>query len=167
VDFLRLLRELRFVVLAGCVGCGLGLAGELDPEASLDASSTVPVRDGGPGATLPDTSGADTTAPNGGGGDDAQSADEPAPGDDAGSGDDTDDAATSGPDGAVPLPPLDAGVSGDSATTDPCTTLKACCAQIKLVSSSGGAGCDSAVKADDPSTCQTLLTDFESTSLCH
>jgi hypothetical protein len=103
-------------------------------------------------------------APPSEGGDDAGSGDEPGvDGDDAAASDDGE------PDGAVTvLPPQpDGGAALDSGTTDPCVTLKACCAQLKAISPSSSTACDDAVKAGDPSTCQTLVTDFENTSLCH
>jgi hypothetical protein len=162
VGVLRLRRDLRFVVIAGCMGCGVGLSGQLDPEGRAGAPSSVMVSDGGPPVTVPDDAGNEAAAPSEGG-DDAENGDEAAVGgDDAAASDD------GGPDGDLTVPPQpDAGAAPDSGTTDPCVALKACCAQLKAIAPSSSTACEDAVKVDDPSACQTLVTDFESASLCH
>jgi hypothetical protein len=159
VEFSQLQLAARFVVLGALMGCGLGVGGQEAPPDGVDTldGSLVPTDDGA--ARMEGDGGAELTL-DASTDDGGVAADVAAPVDAPAEIGDAQAEATAPSDAAAPR---DAGRGGPDAG-DPCTALEPCCVIIKQVSSS--TGCDTAVKADDPSTCKTLIQTFRSAGLC-
>jgi hypothetical protein len=144
------------VFLAAISACGLGLGGE-----SLEG-------DGDDAATAPS---------DGDGGSDGRSARQvgsPVSRDAAGNdldagepGDDADESSVAPPgSGADADPPAEAGAGpADAAAT--CSALSVCCPFLSLIGSTSLlTACMSTVASDDPSSCQTFISGFQSFGLC-
>jgi len=134
--------------------CGLGLSGE-SPEGDSDEAEATPSEgDGGSDGRSP------REASSLGSGDDAANdfdADEPA--------DDDADGSFVGLPGADAGPPAEADAPDDAGAT--CSALSVCCPFLSLIGSTSLlTACMSTVASNDPSSCQTFISGFQSFGLC-
>jgi hypothetical protein len=147
------------VLLAAMSACGLGLSGE-SPEGDGDNAAPPPSEgDGGSDGRSPGEA-----SSLGSGGDAGNDFDADEPDDDAdasfvgllGSDALDDDAGTSAAADGAP---------GDASAT--CSALSACCPFLSLINSTSLlTACMSTVASNDPSSCQTFISGFQSFGLC-
>lgn len=136
--------------------CGLALSGE-SPEGDGDDASAAP-SDGDGGSDGRSPREASRRGPSDDGGNDFDAAE---PDDDA----EASVVGLPGP-GADAGPPDDTDADlGDAAAA--CSTLSTCCPFLSLIGSTSLlTACTTTVASNDPSSCQTFITGFQSFGLC-
>jgi hypothetical protein len=145
---------LAAVFLAAMSACGLGLSGESLEGDGDDAAATPSKGDGGSDGRSPRAA-----SSFGSGGDAGNDFDADEPDDDA-------DASFVGALGADAGPPAAADAApGDASAT--CSALSVCCPTLSLIGATSLlAACMSTVASNDPSSCQTFVSGFQSFGLC-